>query len=98
MRALPDPRVLGPLFGKDVQSIIRAAKQGDFRLEDDQVVVFDGDQEWTVNRSDIEIGYVGKDGQDVVSDRGILVSLNCEITPDLFEDYVMRELNRVVQD
>ncbi len=98
LRATPDARILGPLFGREVQGIIKAAKQGDFREDGDSIVVIGPDKEWTINKDNIDIGYEGRDGHDVVSDGGILVSLDCEITPELHEDFVMRELNRCVQD
>jgi isoleucyl-tRNA synthetase len=97
VRARPDPRILGPKFGKETQQIINAAKAGNVREEGDHVIVFSGDREWGLDRGDIEIGYVGRDGSDVISDEGILVRLDANVTPELLEEGIGNDLNRLVQ-
>ncbi len=97
-RVTPNPRVLGPRFGRDVQTILRAAKAGQVREAGDHVVVFDGDREWRLDRRDVEIGYQGREGVETLGDRGILVALDTALTPALREEGVANELNRVIQD
>ena len=98
VRATPNARVLGPKFGSEIQQIIRAAKAGHVREEGEHVVVIDGAKEWTLNRQDVEISYQGKDGADVMSDKGIMVSLDKNITPELREEGVANECNRLIQN
>lgn len=97
VRARPDPRVLGPKFGKETQKIINAAKSGNVREDGDHVIVFDDDSEWELDRDDIEIGYVGRDGSDVICDQGMLVRLDTNVTPELLEEGIANDLNRHIQ-
>ncbi|NLB56206.1 MAG: class I tRNA ligase family protein, partial [Lentisphaerae bacterium] len=95
----PDPRILGPKLGKDVQAVIVAAKQGQVRIEDEYICVFDKyGREWQLDKDDIDILYQGKDGLDVMSERGIVVSLDTNITDELREEGVANELNRAIQE
>lgn len=98
LRVSPVPRVLGPKYGSEVQQIIRAAKAGQVREQGDKVVVFEGKEEWTLDRQDVVMSYEGKDGADVMCDKGVLVSLDKTITPELREEGVVNELNRMIQD
>lgn len=98
LQATPNPRVLGPKFGCETQAIIKAAKAGQVRDTGDQIIVYDGTREWKIDRCDIEISYLGKDGANVLSDRGILLALDIRITPSLREEGIANELNRIIQD
>jgi isoleucyl-tRNA synthetase len=96
IRAVPNPRVIGPKFGKDVQKIIAAAKRGKVREAGDKVIVNDGNQEWTLERTDVEISYIGKGG-DAMCENGILALLDTAVSAELKEEGVANELNRAVQ-
>ncbi|MBU0714480.1 MAG: isoleucine--tRNA ligase [Verrucomicrobia bacterium] len=98
LRATPNARVLGPKWGRAVQAIIKAAKAGQVREEGEKIVVFEGPQEWTVDRQDIDLSYQGKDGMDVLGDKGILLALDKTLTPALREEGIANELNRIIQD
>ncbi|MCG2680806.1 MAG: DUF5915 domain-containing protein [Kiritimatiellae bacterium] len=98
LRVMPNARVLGPKWGRDVQTIIKAAKAGQVREAGNQVVVFEGTREWTLDRLDITLSYQGKAGAEVLCDKGILVALDKTVTPELREEGVANELNRVIQD
>jgi isoleucyl-tRNA synthetase len=98
LRAVPNAKVLGPKFGKDMQNIIRAARDGNLEESGSSVVVFgENGQKWDLDAEDIKIGYEGKSGIDVVSDQGILVALDAAITPELFEEGIANEVNRTIQ-
>ncbi len=98
LRVTPNARILGPKLGRDVQLIIKAAKAGQVRESGDRIVVFDGPREWTLDRQDVTLHYQGKAGADVLCDQGILVALDKTITPELREEGVANELNRIIQD
>jgi isoleucyl-tRNA synthetase len=98
LRGTPNARVLGPIYGKEVQHIIKAAREGHLREEGDKVIVFNADKEWTLDRDQVEIGYQGRDGLDVASESGILVALDAEVTDELREEGIARELNRLIQN
>lgn len=97
-RVVPNARVLGPRWGRDVQTIIAAAKAGQTREVGDQIVVFQGTREWKLDRQDVVIQYQGKEGADVLCDQGILVALDKTISRELREEGVANELNRLIQD
>jgi len=96
LRAVPNPRVIGPKFGRDVQKIIAAAKAGRVRETGDKVVVADGEKEWTLERSDVEISYIGKGG-DALCENGLLALLDTNVTPELKEEGIANDLNRAIQ-
>ena len=98
IRIVPNARVLGPRWGRDVQTIIAAAKAGQAREADGRIVVFQGTREWTLDRKDVLIQYQGRAGADVLCDKGILVALDKTISPELREEGVANELNRLIQD
>lgn len=96
IRVVPNPRVIGPKFGKDVQKIISAAKAGKAREAGDKVIVNDGSQEWALDRKDVEISYIGKGG-DAMCENGFLALLDSSVSPELKEEGIANELNRAVQ-
>jgi len=96
IRVVPNPRVIGPKFGKDVQKIITAAKAGKVREAGDKVIVNDGQQEWALERTDVEISYIGKGG-DALCENGILALLDTSVSAELKEEGIANELNRAVQ-
>ncbi len=92
----PDARKIGPKFGKDVQKIIVAAKNGDFsensdgsiqvgkfRLEDGEFVI-----EYLANdaTADIEGGY------------GTVIAMDTTLTNDLICEGIARDIIRQIQD
>jgi len=92
---IPNSKVLGPKYGKDMQKIIQAAKAGDFKvLDSGQVQVAD----FTLEPAEVELAYKGKEGVDIESENGIVVSLDCEITPELRREGMMREVVRYIQE
>jgi len=96
IRVVPNPRVIGPKFGREVQKIIAAAKSGKAREMRDKVIVNDGHQEWTLERADVEISYIGKGG-DALCENGILALLDTDVSAELKEEGIANELNRAVQ-
>jgi isoleucyl-tRNA synthetase len=98
LRVTPNARVLGPKWGREVQAIIKAAKAGQVREAGDQVVVFEGAREWKLDRQNVTLSYQGKAGAEVLCEQGVLVALDKTITPELREEGVANELNRIIQD
>lgn len=89
-----DARKVGPRLGKRVQEVINAGKEGEFRVEDDgSVLVLDE----RLAADEVQIVYRGKEGQDVAADRGVVVSLETEITDELKTEGQARDLIRTVQ-
>jgi isoleucyl-tRNA synthetase len=92
---IPNAKLLGPKYGKDVQHIIKAAKSGEFEvLESGQVKV----GTFTLEPNEVELAFKGKEGVDIESQDGVVVSLDCEISEELELEGMMREIIRYIQD
>jgi len=93
--AKPNAKLLGPKYGKEVQTIIKEAKQGKFeKLDNGNIKVLD----YELTPEEIEIGYISKEGEDIETEAGILVSLNTEITPELEMEGSARDIVRQIQE
>ena len=95
LAALPNAKLLGPKYGKDVQTIINECKQGNFVIQPDGKVTVAG---FTLEPEEVELAYRGKAGMDVEADGGVVVALDTQITDALYEEGLMREVVRLVQD
>lgn len=93
--AIPNAKLLGPKYGKDVQKIISEAKADKFQKTEDGKINIAG---FILEPDEVDIAYKGKDGFDVESMNGIVVALNTEITDELYKEGLMREIIRLVQD
>jgi len=91
----PNGRVLGPRFGSRVQEIIKAAKSGDFTLNDDGTVEVLGEKLFS---EEIEIYFEGKGEKHVAADGSLIVSLDTILTPELVLEGEARDFIRIVQD
>lgn len=93
--AIPNAKVLGPRYGKNVQTIIRKAKEGEFEVGADNTVRI-GD--FTLGPDEVEVGFHGRKGYDVASSNGISVVLDTKITDELRQEGQAREIVRMIQD
>ncbi len=91
---IPNAKVLGPKYGKDVQFIIQKIKAGEYELGDDSIKV----GEFELMGDEIEIGFKGKEGYDVESVEGIVVALDTEISEELKKEGYARDVVRMVQE
>ncbi len=93
--AKPNAKLLGPKYGKDVQTIIQEAKSGKFeRLDNGNLKVLD----FELLPEEMEIAYLGKEGFDVETEEGILVALDTKLTPKLEMEGKARDLVRQIQE
>jgi isoleucyl-tRNA synthetase len=86
---------LGPKFGKKIQELIKASKQGKVKELENGNFEIAGE---IIEKDDLEIIYTGKEGENVVSDQGIVLSLNTNISPELEDEGIARDLVRIIQD
>ncbi len=93
--AVPNSKLLGPKYGKDVQKIIQEAKAGNFKVQEDHSIKVAG---FTLLPEEIELAFKGKEGFDVESEEGVVVALDIEVTDELYQEGLMREVVRLVQD
>lgn len=90
-----NPRVLGPRVGADVQKLLRAAKDGDYEVTDDGVVLLGralADDEYELAISG------GGVGTRVVPGTGTVITLDVVTTPELEAEGIARDVVRGVNE
>ncbi len=92
---LPNARLLGPKYGKDVQKIIQKAKAGDFEILPDGRVKI---EKFILELEEVMVGFHGKQGFDVASENGISVVLDTVVTDELKSEGHARDVVRFIQD
>ncbi len=90
---LVDARKVGPRLGSKVQDIIRAGKAGQFEETADGFIIL-GE---TFSRDEATLVYQGKEGSEVASDHGIVVSIDTTTTPELSAEGDAREIIHAIQ-
>jgi isoleucyl-tRNA synthetase len=89
------PRVLGPRVGADVQKLLRAAKDGDYEVEGDEVVVLGR----RLEPDEFELVLEGDGpGVRVLPGSGGVVTLDLDVTPELEAEGIARDLVRGIND
>ena len=94
--AKPDAKKIGPKYGKDVQSIIVAAKNGEFtELDDGKLQVGNFVLEsWEYTLEYLPLEWVG----DVIGWYGMVVAMDTTITEELKIEGYARDIIRLIQD
>jgi isoleucyl-tRNA synthetase len=92
---IPNARALGPKYGKDVQVIIKEAKAGNFTKQEDGTIKV-GD--FILTEDEVKLAYKGKDGQEIESQNGMVLTLDFVITEELMREGLAREVIRNIQD
>ncbi|MFA6039315.1 MAG: class I tRNA ligase family protein [Candidatus Peribacteraceae bacterium] len=89
-----DARKVGPRLGARVQELIQAGKRGEFTQGKDGSVVIGEER---LAPDEVTVVYVGKEGQNVAGDRGVVVGLDTAISDQLVLEGCGRDLIRAVQ-
>ncbi len=95
LQVRPNAKLLGPRFGGKVQEIIKSAKSGDFVKNEDGSYLVCGE---ILSSEEIEVSYVGKEGKEVASGKGIVITFDFEITEDLRLEGEARDIVRAIQE
>jgi isoleucyl-tRNA synthetase len=97
-RLTVNARAAGPRLGKDVQTVIKASKTGDWSVESDGTIVCGGvpltEGEFTLETI---AGEADSDAATAVLPRGGFVVLDTHVTAELEAEGVARDLIRTVQ-
>jgi broad specificity phosphatase PhoE len=94
--AKPDAKKIGPKYGKEVQSIIVAAKNGEFtELTEGKLQVGN----FILEAGEYTLEYLPLEGVgDVIGGSGMVVAMDTTITEDLKLEGYARDIIRLIQD
>jgi isoleucyl-tRNA synthetase len=91
---IPNFRVLGPKYGKDVGRIQGLLKEGSFERANGELKVGG----WVLTGDEFEVRTRAREGFAVVDGDGFALALDTEITPELALEGKTRDLIRQIQD
>ena len=91
---VPNPKVLGPKYGGEVQHIIKLIKEGEFTLHEGSVKV----GQYELMGDEVDIGFKGAEGFDVASEEGLVVALDTNVTDELRAEGFARDVVRFIQE
>ncbi len=99
----PNFKLLGPKYGKDMRRVAAAVGAADASevaaavARGDQVIVESGDQSWQLEPREVFIERHAAEGYAIAEDKGLVVALDSEVTPELGREGLARDLVRHVQ-
>jgi isoleucyl-tRNA synthetase len=89
-----DARKVGPRLGKRVQEIINAGKEGNFTVQPSgEILILDE----TLTPDEAQLTYRGKEGQNAAADKGVVISIDTEVSDSLRLEGDARDIIRGVQ-
>jgi isoleucyl-tRNA synthetase len=94
VEVIPNFRLLGPKYGKDIGRIQALLREGQFERADGKVKV----GEWVLAPGEVEVRTRARKGFAVVEGRGFALALDTELTPELQLEGGTRDLIRRIQD
>ena len=93
----PNGKLLGPRLGKDMQSVLAAARSGDWSANDDGSITV-GEHTLTGDEFEIALEPAAEGAVGGLSGGDAVVVLDTELTPALVNEGHARQLSRWVQD
>ena len=90
-----DARLVGKKYGKKVQALIKAGKSGDFTLNPNGTVLIEGE---TLEPEEYEVGFLTEGALEAEATHQVVVLLDTEITPELEQEGLAREIIRSIQE
>ncbi len=87
-------KLLGPKYGGEVQNIIKASKNGEFKVVEGGIEVGG----FKLFGDEVSVVYKGKNADNVDANSDIVMMLDLEITEDLRKEGLLRDVIRLVQD
>jgi isoleucyl-tRNA synthetase len=87
-------KLLGPKYGGEVQNIIKAAKNGEFKVVEGGIEVGG----FKLFGEEVSVVYRGKNADNVDANSDIVMMLDLEINEELRKEGLLRDVIRLVQD
>jgi isoleucyl-tRNA synthetase len=100
VRLKPDAKRIGPRAGKYLKAIAQALEQADLRevvKTGAYPVQVDG-QTFELGADEILVSYEGPDHLKCASEQGTFMALETTLTPELLQEGLARDFNRLMQD
>ena len=94
----PNFNEIKTLYPDRIPVIIAAIKKGNFKLQKDKVIVDINGNEEELDSRIVLVTYQAKDGHNVESKNGIVVSLDLTLNDDLIQEGAARDVIRNIQD
>ena len=94
-RAEGNPKLLGPKYGRDYARIRGGLQSGNFTVGDDGRVEVEG---FTLESDEVVLSLEPAPGYAAAADRGVLVVLDTQLTPELVTEGRARAAVRLIQD
>lgn len=94
----PNFNEIKALYPDRIKDLIKAIKSGSFSWSGDGVLIRLGDAEELFDSRVILVSYVAKEGYHVASAKGIVVSLDLQITEELKQEGFARDIIRNIQE
>ncbi|MBZ5620336.1 MAG: class I tRNA ligase family protein [Acidobacteriia bacterium] len=100
VRFKPDAKKLGPRAGKSLKAIAQALEQGDPAriLKSGPYTVEADGQTFELAPDEIIISYDGPPNLKCNSEQGTFMALDTTLTPELLQEGIARDFNRLIQD
>lgn len=91
-------KTLGPKYLKDIKKVSDMIKSGEFTIKGESYEVVLNNKKEILNKEDIIIRYIAKEGERVVNDNELVVRLDTLLTDELKQEGMAREIVRNIQD
>ena len=81
---MPNFKTLGPKYGSDIKNITNITKNKEFKVKEDYYEININDNTEVLNKEDIIVRYISKEGENVVNDNEIVLRLD-----NLFQNVIL---------
>ncbi|HUJ23309.1 MAG TPA: class I tRNA ligase family protein [Bryobacteraceae bacterium] len=98
VRLKPDAKKLGPRAGKHLKAIAQALDEAGAKPGHDSYTLEIDGQRFEIARDEILVSYDGPENLTCTAEQGTFMALDTAITPELLQEGVARDFNRLVQD
>lgn len=88
-------KLVGPRLGKKVQELIKAGRDGSFKINTEGSASISNE---VLKPEEFSIQWIAREGSDCISEGNLVVSLDLELNENLIDEGIARELIRQIQN